>query len=139
MRNAAIRGLFTVCGIICTILGIIGIFLPVLPTTPFLLLAAFLFTRSSQRLMRKLEASKAYHTYVIPFKTNQGIEAHRKNRILAISFFIMAISAFMVKDLPGWNFVVWEILMLVCLWLLYLMKIRIPTLAPEPIRESKIQ
>lgn len=137
MRAKLLRGVFATCGIICTALGLIGIFLPVLPTTPFLLLAAFLFARSSERLMKKLEASKAYQAYVVPFKENKGIEARVKNRILAISFSLMGVSAFVVRDIPGWNFVVWVILMLVCLWLLYLMKIRIPTLTPAMVEANK--
>lgn len=137
MRAKLLRGIFAICGIICTALGLIGIFLPVLPTTPFLLLAAFLFARSSERLMKKLEASKAYQAYVVPFKENKGIEARVKNRILAISFSIMGVSAFVVRDISGWNFVVWVILMLVCLWLLYLMKIRIPTLTPATVEANK--
>ena len=137
MRTKLLRGIFATCGIICNALGLIGIFIQVLPTTPLLLLAAFLFARSSERLMKKLEASKAYQANVVPFKENKGIEARVKNRILAISFSHMGIIAFVVRDIPGWNFVVLVILMLVCLLLLYLMKIRIPTLTPAMVESNK--
>lgn len=40
----------TVAGIICLIIGIIGIFIPLLPTTPMVLVAAYLFSKSNQRL-----------------------------------------------------------------------------------------
>lgn len=137
MRNPVLRILCGVAGVICAALGIVGMFLPVLPTTPFLLLATFLFARSSSRLNEWLISTRAYRNYVVPFKTNQGIPATTKTRILATSFFVIGISAFAVKDIPVWNFVVWFILELVVLWLLYLMCIRIPTLGATSPREPE--
>ena len=42
--------LFLSIGLICMALGFVGVFLPILPTTPFMILAAFCFSKSSERL-----------------------------------------------------------------------------------------
>lgn len=102
--------------------------MPVLPTTPFLLLSAFLFAQSSPRLHSWLQSTKPYQTYVVPFKDAGGITMGVKIRILLISYAVMGVSAFLV---PRWY--IWVVLGCVAIFLLYLMLIRIPTVTPEEI------
>lgn len=128
MKNPAIRALTAAAGVLCAVVGIVGMFVPVLPTTPLLLLAGFLLARSSNRLNAWLEGTRAYQAYVIPFKENRGIAFKTKVRILCVSFAVMAVSAFAVRNIETWNVVVWIVLALVSCWLLYLMSFRIPTL-----------
>ena len=111
---------------IAAALGFIGVFIPVLPTTPLLLLAAFLFSRSSERLDAWLRSTPVYKKYVEPFKGNGGIEFKRKVYIVTISFVIMGISGVLVQ-----RWYVWLVLAAVGAWLLYLMFVRIPTLGKE--------
>lgn len=54
MRQTIVKTLYLIAGIICLILGLIGVILPLLPTTPFILVAAFCFSRSSERLHQYL-------------------------------------------------------------------------------------
>ena len=60
-------------GIISLALGVIGIFLPVLPTTPFLLLSATLFLRSSQKLYDWLLSHPCFGEYIRNFKEHNAI------------------------------------------------------------------
>ena len=64
-------------------LGIIGIFLPLLPTTPFLLLTAALYVRSSPRLYNRLLHHKYLGSYIRNFRENKAIPLRAK--IISVS------------------------------------------------------
>ena len=67
-----------VLGSISLALGVIGIFLPLLPTTPFLLLAAALYVRSSEELYNWLIHQKYLGTYIRNFREHRAIPLHAK-------------------------------------------------------------
>lgn len=119
---------------ICVVLGFIGIVLPVLPTTPFLLLAIFLFTKSSPQAEAWLKSTKAYAKYVIPFKSSGGLPATTKVRILAVSYLALSFSAYMVQKKPVW-------IMLACaaVFLFYLMFVRIPTISAQKANQAALE
>lgn len=66
------RILYIVGGCLAVTLGFIGIFVPGLPTTPFLLLASWLFYHSSERLHRKLNASWL-GKYIRRYNNKEGV------------------------------------------------------------------
>ena len=76
MKKTAVRMLYLIMGLLCVLLGMIGIILPLLPTTPFMLVAAFCFSRSSERLHHYLLNHRVFGKLiqdwenhgVIPFK-----------------------------------------------------------------------
>lgn len=71
----------TICIILGTVslaLGIIGIFLPLLPTTPFLLLTAALYFRGSPRLYQWLLNHKHFGPYIRNFRENKAIPLRAK-------------------------------------------------------------
>ena len=70
-------------------LGIFGIFLPLLPTTPFLLLAAACYARSSKRFYNWLLNNKWFGNYIKNYRKRKGIPL--KTKILSISFLWIAI------------------------------------------------
>lgn len=79
-----LKPVLIVIGTICVVLGFIGIFLPVLPTTPFLLLAAACYMRSSQKLYNKLLENKYFGPYIKDYYEERGIPLHAKVMALVI-------------------------------------------------------
>ncbi|MCK4431669.1 MAG: YbaN family protein [Candidatus Aminicenantes bacterium] len=83
-------------------LGIIGIFLPLLPTTPFLLLAAACYARSSKRFYNWLLTNRWLGNYIRNYRERKGVPF--KIKILSISFLWIAIgysAIFVVHILLG--------------------------------------
>jgi uncharacterized membrane protein YbaN (DUF454 family) len=71
------------------ILGVIGIFFPVLPTTPFLLLSASCFLRSSHTAYRKLMTNKTLGKYIFYYRVSKAIPL--KSKIAALSLLWLGI------------------------------------------------
>jgi uncharacterized membrane protein YbaN (DUF454 family) len=77
-----VKGLWIAGGSLSVALGVIGIFFPVLPTTPFLLLAAFCYARSSERFYHWLLNNRWFGAYIRNYREGRGIPLTEK--ILAI-------------------------------------------------------
>ena len=73
-----VKTLFVVLGALSLLLGLVGIFVPLLPTTPFLLLAAALWVRSSPRLYAWLLAHRRLGPYIRNFRENRAIPLRAK-------------------------------------------------------------
>jgi len=67
------RQLLLIVGTMCVAIGVIGIFIPILPTTPFLLLAAILYMRSSERFYRWLLNNRLLGTYIRNYIEGRGM------------------------------------------------------------------
>jgi uncharacterized membrane protein YbaN (DUF454 family) len=81
MTAQLMKALLFACGTLCVILGVIGIFLPVMPTTVFLLLAAACYARSSERFHRKLVENPWLGPYL---QQNRGLTLRQKITILSL-------------------------------------------------------
>lgn len=90
MRKSA-KIIFLVCGIFLVFLGILGMFLPILPTTPFLLLASFCFARSSKRVYDWLLSNRWFGPYIRNYREGNGITTGHK--VIAISLLWLTIGA----------------------------------------------
>jgi uncharacterized membrane protein YbaN (DUF454 family) len=73
-----------VTGLVCVGLGAIGIVLPILPTTPFLLAAAACFCKSSTRLYNWLINNKWFGEYIRNYKEGKGIPM--KTKVVTLTF-----------------------------------------------------
>ena len=89
------KKIYFIIGIISVLLGSIGIFLPLLPTTPFLLLAAYCFSKSSEKFHKALLENKIFGQYIRDYQEKKGITL--KNKIIAISVLIASISFSILK------------------------------------------
>lgn len=74
--------LYIVVGLISFALGGIGVVLPILPTTPFLLLSSFCFVRGSERFNRWFRGTKMYKKHLESFVNNRAMTMKQKITIL---------------------------------------------------------
>jgi len=88
-----VKLLLNIIGTLALALGILGIFLPLLPATPFLLLASACYLRGSERLHRQLMASRYIGPYLLAFQSNRGIPLRAKIWALALLWASLAVSA----------------------------------------------
>lgn len=81
-------------GILCLVLAALGVILPVLPTTPFLLLAAALFLRSSDRLYCWMHENRVFGEYLRRYRDGLGIPPATKISTLVFLWATLAMSVF---------------------------------------------
>lgn len=88
VKNRLLRGLLFAAGIVSLLLGAIGAFLPVLPTVPFILLAAWLFLKSSPRAHAWLYQHRLFGPPLKQWKENKAIS--RRSKFFAISMIFVS-------------------------------------------------
>ena len=87
-------------GLLALAMGTLGLVLPVLPTTPFLLLAAFCFLRSSERLYEWLIHHRLFGSYIQNYIIHKAVRRKVKIGTLVFLWISLGISALLVKSLP---------------------------------------
>lgn len=78
VKNRFNRYLLIIAGMISVFLAFLGIFLPLLPTTPFLLLAAFLFSKSSDKFYNWLINNKLFGSFIKNYREGKGVSRQAK-------------------------------------------------------------
>lgn len=95
-KNKLIRSLFFVAGTITLVLGAVGIVLPILPTTPFLLISLACYLRSSERMTHWMLNNKYFGTYIRNYKEGKGIPMKTKLFAITVLWITISISAFVL-------------------------------------------
>lgn len=80
-------------------IGIAGIYLPVLPTTPFLLLATGCFAKGSEKFHSWFISTNIYKKNIEPIREKRGLTMKKKIKILSMITLIIALSTCLVKSL----------------------------------------
>ena len=96
VKNKALRVLLIIVGWLSVLLGVMGIFLPVLPTTPFLLLAAACFVRTSPKFYQWLVEHPKLGKYIVYYLEGKGIPLKAKVYTIVLMMMTMGMTAYFV-------------------------------------------
>lgn len=131
-KQKIIRALLLVVGTFSLALGTIGIFLPILPTTPFLLLSAACYLRSSERMHKWLLNNRWFGKYIRNYQEGKGIPL--KTKVLAMIFLWVAIlySAFIALD----EILIAQIALLAIALGVSIHLVRLPNLKRQPVNSA---
>jgi len=99
-RSRLVRHVLQAAGLLSLALGVIGIFLPLLPTTPFLLLAAACFMRSSQRFYLWLVGHPWLGPWIRDYLDGEGIPLKGKVYAVGLMWTSILLSCYLIPLLP---------------------------------------
>lgn len=103
-RHRSVRYALLAVGWLSVVIGVIGIFVPVLPTTPFLLLAAACFARSSKRFYRWLVEHPRLGPWIRDYLDGNGIPLKGKVYAISLMWTSIALSCYLVQRPWAWAF-----------------------------------
>ena len=92
------KTLYIIIGSLLVVLGTIGIFVPLLPTTIFLLLASYFFMKGSPKLNEKLLGNKYLGKYIKDYKENRGMPLKSKISSVIMLWISILISGFFLTE-----------------------------------------
>ena len=97
-------------------MGAVGAIIPVLPTFPFLMLAAFCFARSSEKLNRWFKNTKLYQDNLADFMAGRGMTMKAKIRIMVAVTLLMSVGCILM----GMSGIITGCVVLGCVWVFHI-------------------
>jgi uncharacterized membrane protein YbaN (DUF454 family) len=110
------KSLYMILGCFGVGMGAVGAIIPVLPTFPFLMLAAFCFARSSEKLDRWFRHTKLYKDNLADFVAGRGMTMKAKVRIMVTVTLLMSVGFVMM----GMSGIVAGCVVLGCVWVFHI-------------------
>lgn len=98
MKKNPFRFLWVVGGLLCLMLGTIGLILPILPTVPFYMATTFCFARSSEKLHQWFLGTEVYKKHLESFVKQKVMTMKTKCSILVMVTIVMGFAFFMMKN-----------------------------------------
>jgi uncharacterized membrane protein YbaN (DUF454 family) len=115
--SAALRAILWFVGAVSLVLGVAGIFLPVLPTTPFVLLTAACWARASPRFHGWLLAHPRFGPLIDNWERHHSLPRKAKITALCVIALSATVSLYLVRHKPWLQLTVGAVLAIVALWL----------------------
>ena len=110
------KSLYLILGCFGVGLGAVGAIVPILPTFPFLMLAAFCFARSSEKLDRWFRSTKLYKENLEDFVAGRGMTMKAKVRIMVTVTLLMSVGLVMM----GMSGIIAGCVVLGCVWVFHI-------------------
>lgn len=120
------RRFFLCSGFLSIGVGILGIVLPILDTTPFMLFGAYCFARSSPKWHRWLLRHPIFGEYIAAFREKRGLTMKQKRRIALITTAMLSLTAFLHGAIPVMKWII-GIIWIACMTFLYFSRTAITT------------
>jgi uncharacterized protein len=120
VKSDLLRWILICCGWICIVAGVIGIFLPLVPTVPFLLLAVACFARSSERFHSWLVEHNYLGPLVRDYLNGTGIPLRAKRIAIGMTWVSLPASTFLFAQVLWLKVLLMTIAVGITLYLLFL-------------------
>ncbi len=102
--------LYMLLGFVFFGLGAVGVFLPILPTVPFLLLASFFFTKSSERIQTWFHKTELYKKHLKTFEEERSMSLKTKISLLLFASTMLIIAFLKMSNIYGRIFIIFLII-----------------------------